>query len=143
MNKKPLDLIEGLFLRGWPGDDGWFRKAVLFYRVEFARGWLSTACLIPDRVAGRVLVGIRVCPPFVKGILTNKEFEQISSIVILCHFYLIPTDRNIIPISTSCHIAGRTIHIAPNRLQIKLLVGDTGDVSTHIHHGRRDPAEVI
>ena len=97
---------------------------MFFDRVQFPGGGLGAACLILDRVAGSELVRIRVCPPYVERVLADEQFEQVAAVLIFRHFYLVPTDRDLVPIPDGSHTFRGTILITPNGLQVEFLVSD-------------------
>lgn len=130
-------------LRRWPGDNRWLGESVFFYRIKLAGRGLSTPRFVPHCIAGRVLVGVRVCPPLINGILADEQFKQIAAVVVQGHLYPVPADHNVIPIPDCRHIARRAVYIAPDGLQVKFLIRYCGHISNHVYHGGRDPAEIV
>lgn len=101
------------------------------------------SCFILDRIAGGELVGVGERPPDVCAALTDKSFDEIAAILVLCHFHLIPAYRDLVSIAGGAYIARRSILIAANGLQVGRYLVDVADVASYINHRGRDPAEVI
>ena len=109
---------------GVAGDLHRVGEAVFLYSVQFSGRGLGTACFIADLITGAVLVGIRIRPPLIECILAYEQFEQIAPVVILGHPDLIPADDHLTPIPYRAHAPWRAVHIASDRLQVELLVGN-------------------
>ena len=58
-------------------------------------------------------------------------------------FDRIPSDSDLVSITHCSHIFGRTVHIAPDGLKVKLGVVDRRNISHYIHYGRSNPACII
>lgn len=116
---------------------------MFFHGVELSRGRLGATRLVSNRVGCGKLIGIRISPPNKNSILTDKEFQQIPTVIICRHCDLIPCDSYVVPISSSRNILRWTVHIAPNGLQVEFLIGERFYIADYVHNRRRDPAEII
>ena len=74
--------------------------------------------------------------------MADKEFEQITAVIVCGHDHLIPTDSDLIAIASSNHILRRTIHVAPDGLQIQFPELERSHIAYYIHDCRRDPAVI-
>jgi hypothetical protein len=116
---------------------------MLFHSVEFPGRRLRTARFILDCVAGGVLVGIGIRPPEIVAILADEQFQQVAAVIVKRHLDLIPTDSHSASITHRCHIAGWTVHVASNGLQIQFLISYSGNIPNDIHNRGRDPAGIV
>ena len=126
-----------------PGNLDRVGKSVLLHCIQLARGRLGTAWFIPDLIAGGILIGIRVRPPLIEGILADEQLEQIAAVLILGHFHLLPTDHDFVAVAHRGYTLWGSIHVAANGLKLEFLVTNRFHISNHVYNGRCDPAEIV
>lgn len=116
---------------------------MLFNGVQFSGGWLGTARLVFHRVRRGELIGVRIRPPIVDRILTDKQLQQVAAVVVGGHLHLIPGDGHFVSSARRGNIFRRTVHVAPDGLQVEFFEGESFHVADHINDRGGDPAEII
>ena len=116
---------------------------MLFDDVEFAGGRIGATWLVGDGVAGDVLGGEGYCPPQVRAVLADPGFDEVATVIVLCHADLIPGDGDLIPVPAGAHILWGTVHVGTDRLQIGDDIAHSVEIAYHINDRVRDPAPVV